>query len=66
MGVLQILAALGVAYLGGVLSSLTPCVYPMIPITVSVVGGMGPNRRSWSEVLMRGSAYVAGMEKTSI
>lgn len=26
------------AYLGGVLTSATPCVYPMIPITISVVG----------------------------
>lgn len=26
-------------YIGGVLSSLTPCIYPMIPIVVSVVGG---------------------------
>jgi cytochrome c-type biogenesis protein len=61
MGALQVLTSLGVAYLGGVLSSLTPCVYPMIPITVSVVGGMGHSKRSWSEVLLRGSAYVAGM-----
>ncbi len=61
MGFAQVLMSLGVAYLGGVLSSLTPCVYPMIPITVSVVGGMGNERRSWSEVLARGTAYVAGM-----
>ncbi len=26
------------AYIGGVLSSLTPCVYPMIPIVVGVIG----------------------------
>lgn len=26
------------AYLGGLLASLTPCVYPMIPITVGVIG----------------------------
>lgn len=32
------LLALLLAYLGGVLTSATPCVYPMIPITVSVVG----------------------------
>lgn len=54
------LAAIGVAYLGGVLSSLTPCVYPMIPITVGVVGGMGGSRK-WREVCFRGLAYVAGM-----
>ena len=26
-------------FLGGILASLTPCVYPMIPITVSYIGG---------------------------
>jgi thiol:disulfide interchange protein DsbD len=61
LGVGQILVAILVAYLGGVLSSLTPCIYPMIPITVSVVGGAGPLKRSWNEVLIRGLAYVCGM-----
>jgi cytochrome c-type biogenesis protein len=61
MSVPQILGALLFAYLGGVLSSLTPCIYPMIPITMSVVGGAGPLRRSWSEVFLRASAYVFGM-----
>ena len=32
------LAALGMAYLGGLAASLTPCVYPMLPITASVIG----------------------------
>jgi cytochrome c-type biogenesis protein len=60
---LQSLGALGVAYLGGVLSSLTPCVYPMIPITVSVVGGVGNGKRerSWHEVALRSISYVSGM-----
>jgi cytochrome c-type biogenesis protein len=64
-GIGQILAAIGLAYLGGVLSSLTPCVYPMIPITVSVIGGIrGPdavNQRSWREILLRSAAYIFGM-----
>jgi thiol:disulfide interchange protein DsbD len=55
------LTAILFAYFGGVLSSLTPCIYPMIPITVSVVGGAGPLKRSWGEVLLRGFAYVLGM-----
>jgi len=50
-----------VAYLGGVLSSLTPCVYPMIPITVGVVGGIGSKRKSWHEVTFKSAAYVSGM-----
>ena len=31
--------ALPLLFAGGVLTSLTPCVYPMIPITVAIVGG---------------------------
>jgi thiol:disulfide interchange protein DsbD len=31
--------ALPAVFMGGVLTSLTPCIYPMIPITVSIVGG---------------------------
>lgn len=59
---LQGIAAVGVAYLGGILASLTPCVYPMIPITVSVVGG--GERRSWHEIWLRGFSYVGGMAVT--
>jgi thiol:disulfide interchange protein DsbD len=34
----SLLLSLVVAYFGGVLASLTPCVYPMIPITAGVIG----------------------------
>jgi thiol:disulfide interchange protein DsbD len=34
----SLLFSLVVAYFGGVLASLTPCVYPMIPITAGVIG----------------------------
>ncbi|HEY0883363.1 MAG TPA: cytochrome c biogenesis protein CcdA, partial [Archangium sp.] len=34
----QLLIAAGVIFLGGLLTSLTPCVYPLIPITVGVFG----------------------------
>jgi thiol:disulfide interchange protein DsbD len=61
MGMGHTLLALLVAYLGGILASLTPCVYPMIPITVSIVGGMGPTRKTWKEISTRGMSYVAGM-----
>ena len=33
------LAALPLLFVAGVLTSLTPCVYPMIPITAAIVGG---------------------------
>ena len=35
----QPLLAIAVVFLAGVLTSLTPCIYPMIPITVAIVGG---------------------------
>jgi cytochrome c-type biogenesis protein len=57
------LIALALAYVGGVLSSLTPCIYPMIPITVGVVGGLQNKheKRDTKAVLIRGLAYVLGM-----
>ena len=43
----------------GILTSLTPCVYPMIPITVSIFGARAgvPRRRA----LALATAYVAGI-----
>ncbi len=55
------LLAVALAYVGGILSSLTPCIYPMIPITIGVVGGIDGDHRKKSEVFIRGLAYVAGM-----
>jgi|ETNmetMinimDraft_12_1059888.scaffolds.fasta_scaffold11273_5 thiol:disulfide interchange protein DsbD len=39
------LMAVGLVYLGGVLTSATPCVYPIIPITIGVIGGSSQNGR---------------------
>ena len=33
------LVALPLLFAAGVLTSLTPCIYPMIPITAAIVGG---------------------------
>ena len=33
------LQAIPAVFVGGVLTSLTPCIYPMIPITAAIVGG---------------------------
>jgi cytochrome c-type biogenesis protein len=57
------LTAIPLLFLGGVLTSLTPCVYPMIPITVALVGGesvsaaASPRRRALYLTL----AYVLGL-----
>ena len=46
-------------FVGGVLTSLTPCVYPLIPITVSVFGAGRDTSRSKSFFLS--ISYVFGM-----
>ncbi len=55
--------ALALAYVGGILSSLTPCIYPMIPITIGVVGGIQTHHeeRNKRGIFFRGVAYVLGM-----
>jgi thiol:disulfide interchange protein DsbD len=47
------------AFTAGFLTSLTPCVYPMIPITISVFGGRGKTSRLHSMLLA--TLYVAGI-----
>jgi cytochrome c-type biogenesis protein len=61
------LMAVPILFGGGVLTSLTPCVYPMIPITVAVVGGTvthdvesTPHRRVVALTL----AYAVGVAAT--
>jgi len=39
-------AALPLLFVGGVLTSFTPCVYPMIPITAAIVGGQSMEEAS--------------------
>ena len=54
-------AALPVLFGAGVLTSLTPCIYPMIPITAAIIGGAGSRERSrWGTVLATAS-YVIGL-----
>ena len=59
----SLLASLVIAFLGGILASLTPCVYPMIPITAGVIGHAnvgGSKRRGFALSL----TYVTGMALT--
>jgi cytochrome c-type biogenesis protein len=57
------LTALPLAFLGGVLTSLTPCIYPMIPITASLVGGqaVASDRPSKGRAIALTFAYVFGL-----
>lgn len=58
-GILGVLAA---AFLWGFLASLTPCVYPMIPVTVSVIGAS--NSGSVFQGFVLSLFYVLGMSLT--
>ena len=59
--------ALPLVFAGGVLTSLTPCIYPMIPITVAIVGGTEAGVRAgqpagarWRPLLLT-LTYVFGL-----
>lgn len=53
------LAAIFVVFAAGVLTSFTPCVYPMIPVTVTFIGGAAGGNRKRAVVLS--IVYVAGL-----
>lgn len=55
----QFLSAAGIVFLGGLLTSLTPCVYPLIPVTVSVFGARKDTSRGRSIALT--TSYIVGM-----
>ncbi len=57
------LASLALVFGAGVLTSLTPCVYPMIPITAAIVGGQSVGETvapRWRPALLT-LAYVVGL-----
>jgi thiol:disulfide interchange protein DsbD len=56
----QLLWAYAVAFLAGVLTSLTPCVYPLIPITVSLFGARG-EKISRATAMGLAACYVGGI-----
>lgn len=55
-------AALATVFAGGVVTSLTPCIYPMIPITVAIIGGQSADRAaSVGRTAALTFAYVFGL-----
>src|SRR5437588_3824368 len=54
------LGAFALVFVGGVLTSLTPCVYPMIPITLGIFGARGKDVRRGRAVALA-ATYVAGI-----
>jgi cytochrome c-type biogenesis protein len=57
------LTALPILFIAGVLTSLAPCIYPMIPITAAIVGGsaVGDVPRARSRTVFLTFAYVLGL-----
>jgi thiol:disulfide interchange protein DsbD len=55
-------SAYAVAFLGGLLVSFTPCVYPILPVTVGYIGSRGGGSRRRAFLLS--AAYAVGMALT--
>jgi len=57
-----ILATFLLVFLGGLALNLTPCVYPMIPITISYFGGQAQGKKG--SIFLHALLYVIGMAVT--
>lgn len=57
-----LLLTLIIVFLGGLALNLTPCVYPLIPITIGYFGGQSEGRTS--RLFLMGLFYVLGMALT--
>jgi len=55
------LTAFAALFAAGVATSLTPCIYPMIPITLGVIGGGAGTGRSTRRTAGLTLTYVAGL-----
>jgi thiol:disulfide interchange protein DsbD len=55
------LLALPVLFGAGLLTSLTPCIYPMIPITAGLLGGAGAAGRTRGQRVRMTLLYVLGL-----
>ena len=54
-------AAMGAMFVAGLATSVTPCIYPMIPITVGVLGGAGAAKRSRGRTMLYTGLYALGL-----
>jgi cytochrome c-type biogenesis protein len=57
----QPLTTVAALFAAGLATSLTPCVYPMIPITSGILGGSGAVGRSRGRTLVMTLLYVSGL-----
>jgi thioredoxin:protein disulfide reductase len=59
-------SAAGLVFLGGILTALTPCVFPLIPITVAIFSGGNAKNRSRGKATLLTGIYVLGMAATFV
>jgi len=57
----QPLLALALLFGAGLATSLNPCVYPMIPITAGILGGVGAGEHSRRRTVLLTLTYVTGL-----
>jgi len=55
-----ILTLIGV-FFGGIALNLTPCVYPLIPITASYFGGRNETAEKQGYLILHGALYILGL-----
>lgn len=55
------LVAIALLFVAGVVTSLTPCIYPMIPITAGIIGGSAGPDAGRGRVAALTAAYVMGL-----
>jgi len=55
------LLAIGLLFVAGVVTSLTPCIYPMIPITAGIIGGSAGPDAGRGRVAALTASYVLGL-----
>jgi thiol:disulfide interchange protein len=56
------LVAFLVVFVGGIATSLTPCVYPLIPVTIALFGAQGAESRT--KAFLLSATYVLGIVLT--
>jgi len=58
----RLLVTFSLVFLGGLALNLTPCVYPMIPITITYFGGQAQGKKG--NLILHSLLYVIGMAVT--
>ncbi|MBK6778581.1 MAG: sulfite exporter TauE/SafE family protein [Gemmatimonadetes bacterium] len=57
----QPVTGLALMFGAGLVTSLTPCVYPMIPIVAGVLGGAATAGRGWKRTALHTAIYILGV-----